>query len=111
MGTDPPADAEPLGTLYPRVGTLGGCGNHNALGLTLPPDNDWNYIAEVTGDHTWNAQHMRKYFERLEKCHYLPIGTPGHGFSGWLGVRRSHYGGFHAKGKQGVTLRNVTNFR
>jgi hypothetical protein len=29
-GQNPPEGAEPLGTLYPRSGTLGGCGSHNA---------------------------------------------------------------------------------
>ena len=33
VGTDPPEEAEPLGILYPRVGTLGGCANHNAMNL------------------------------------------------------------------------------
>jgi len=30
-GPSPPADAKPLGVLYPRVGSLGGCTSHNAL--------------------------------------------------------------------------------
>ncbi|EON63564.1 hypothetical protein W97_02792 [Coniosporium apollinis CBS 100218] len=29
---------------------------------------------------------MRRYFERLERNEYLPEGTAGHGFDGWLGV-------------------------
>jgi choline dehydrogenase len=40
VGTSPPAGAEPLGIFYPRTGTLGGCGNHNAMNLALPPDSD-----------------------------------------------------------------------
>lgn len=31
VGLDPPAGAKPLGILYPRAGTLGGCVSHNAL--------------------------------------------------------------------------------
>lgn len=31
VGSNPPADAEPLGILYPRAGTLGGCASHNAM--------------------------------------------------------------------------------
>ena len=29
---------------------------------------------------------MRKYFERLENNHYVPPGTPGHGFHGYLDI-------------------------
>lgn len=35
VGTDPPANADPLGVLYPRAGTLGGCSAHNAMMLVL----------------------------------------------------------------------------
>lgn len=31
VGKYPPAGAEPLGILYPRAGTLGGCAAHNAM--------------------------------------------------------------------------------
>lgn len=31
VGQNPPANSEPLGILYPRAGTLGGCSAHNAL--------------------------------------------------------------------------------
>jgi choline dehydrogenase len=98
------------GVLYPRAGTLGGCTAHNAM-ITLYPHNaDWDALAEVTGDSTFRAAHMRRYFERLERCEYLlrpgeyPAGfwrrlallalrgfgmasraNPGrHGFDGWL---------------------------
>jgi choline dehydrogenase len=86
VGLNPPDGSEPLGILYPRSGTLGGCGNHNAMLLVHPPDSDWDYIANLTGDSSWNASNMRKYFEEAEKCNYLHEGSEGHGFSGWLGV-------------------------
>uniref|UniRef100_A0A0B7K873 Glucose-methanol-choline oxidoreductase N-terminal domain-containing protein n=2 Tax=Bionectria ochroleuca TaxID=29856 RepID=A0A0B7K873_BIOOC len=89
VGPNPPDGSEPLGILYPRSGTLGGCGNHNAMLLVLPPDNDWDYIANLTGDSSWNASNMRKYFEEAEKCNYLPEGSEGHGFSGWLGSNQN----------------------
>jgi choline dehydrogenase len=57
----------------------------NAAAMALPPDNDWEHIAEVTGDESWRAKNMRKYFERLEDNHYLPEGTVGHGFPAGLG--------------------------
>jgi choline dehydrogenase len=90
VGLNPPEGAEPLGILYPRAGTLGGCGNHNAMNLALPPDENWDYIANLTGDASWSAETMRGYFEQIENNHYISSngsGTEGHGFDGWLAVR------------------------
>lgn len=64
-GLNPPAGAEPLGILYPRAGTLGGCVSHNALIFVTPHDSDWNYIAQITGDDTWSAANMRQYLDRV----------------------------------------------
>jgi choline dehydrogenase len=49
-----------------------------------PHNNDWDYIARLTGDESWAAKNMRQYFERLESCKYMPRNTPGHGITGWL---------------------------
>ncbi|OTA53811.1 GMC oxidoreductase [Hypoxylon sp. EC38] len=84
VGLDPPEAAEQLGIYYPRAATLGGCAMHNAAVLHLPSDNNWNYIADITGDDSWRASEMRKIYEEIENCHYLENGTAGHGFSGWL---------------------------
>jgi len=86
VGTSPPAGATKLGVYYPRAGTLGGCSTHNAMCAPINPDSDWDYIAELTGDASWNATNMRKYFERLEKNNYLAAGTRGHGFDGYLDI-------------------------
>jgi choline dehydrogenase len=59
------------GILYPRAGTLGGCTAHNAMITVYPHNSDWDHIAELTGDPSWRAEHMRKYFERLEQCQYI----------------------------------------
>ncbi len=83
VGSNPPAGSTVLGILYPRAGTLGGCSAHNAMITIYPHESDWNNIASVTGDNTWQAGNMRKYFQRLEKCRYLPNGVAGHGFDGW----------------------------
>ena len=77
------------GVLYPRAGTLGGCTVHNLMITIYPNDSDWNAIADQTGDPSWKAENMRKYFERLEQCSYVerPIGMDNptrHGFDGWL---------------------------
>src|SRR5574342_58701 len=55
--------AEQRGVLYPRAGTLGGCTAHNAMILVYPHNADWDYIADLTGDRSWQASRMRRYFE------------------------------------------------
>ncbi|PHH50242.1 Oxygen-dependent choline dehydrogenase [Ceratocystis fimbriata CBS 114723] len=80
LGTNPPR----AGILYPRAGTLGGCASHNAMITTTPMRRDWNSIAQTTGDSSWDAVKMRNYFARLERNTYMPAGTEGHGFDGWL---------------------------
>ncbi|KAI1635453.1 hypothetical protein F4809DRAFT_651156 [Biscogniauxia mediterranea] len=84
VGLEPPEGAKRLGVYYPRAATLGGCAMHNGGICTLPADDDWNYIAGITGDESWLADNMRKYFEKMEANEYLPPGTPGHGFDGYL---------------------------
>lgn len=81
------------GVLYPRAGTLGGCTAHNAMILVYPYDADWNQLADLTGDKSWRAERMRKYFQRIERCAHRPFerfrsrvgANPSrHGWSGWL---------------------------
>jgi choline dehydrogenase len=86
VGLNPPAEASPLGILYPRTGTLGGCSRHNALISVYAHDSDWTYIAQITGDNSWNPSNMRSYFQKIEKNMYLPSSIFGHGFNGWLGT-------------------------
>jgi choline dehydrogenase len=84
---------QPQGIFYPRAGTLGGCTAHNAMILMAPHDSDWNGIAALTGDASWQANRMRRYFRRLETCRYRPVwralswlglDRTGHGWNGWL---------------------------
>ena len=86
------------GVLYPRAGTLGGCTAHNAMIFVLPHDQDWDAIAEVTGDASWRASNMRRYRRRLENCHYRPFlrflawlgfNFTGRGWNGWLDIERA----------------------
>lgn len=83
-GLDPPADATAIGTLYPRAGTLGGCARHNALLAIRSFDRDWDAVADLTGDTTWNGSTFARLFEKIEHCNYLPNSVLGHGFTGWL---------------------------
>ncbi|PVH71670.1 GMC oxidoreductase [Cadophora sp. DSE1049] len=84
VGLDPPAEAEPLGILYPRGATLGGSSQINAMNFAWAPDNEWDYIADLTGDESWGHTHMRRHLTNLENCTYVPRGTPGHGFDGYI---------------------------
>ena len=81
------------GIWYPRAGTLGGCTAHNAMIFVAPSPSDWNYIADLTGDPTWRAPAMWKYFQRVEECRHRPIerflhvfglDPTRHGWDGWL---------------------------
>jgi len=97
--------ADEDGIWYPRAGALGGCTTHNAMITVQPNNEDWEYIAQLTGDASWKADHMHGYFRRLENCHYVPRphtlrailervveGDPGHGhgFDGWLGTTEAN---------------------
>ncbi len=84
--------------LYPRTGALGGCTAHNAMIMVYPHNKDWDDLAELTGDPSWKADNMRKYFERMEDCHYRNIpwrwiyklchwNPTRHGFGGWLSTQ------------------------
>lgn len=83
-GINPPEGAEPVGVLYPRGATLGGSAQVNAMNGQWAPDNEWDYIANLTGDCTWGHETMRQYLARLENATYVPRGTPGHGHDGFL---------------------------
>jgi choline dehydrogenase-like flavoprotein len=81
------------GILYPRGGCLGGCTAHNAMITVYPHNADWAYLETLTGDSSWSPENMRRYFQRLENCHYRPsqralswlgINPSRHGFRGWL---------------------------
>jgi len=79
--------ADKGGVLYPRAATVGGCTAHNAM-ITMYPDNeDWAYIAKLTGDRSWAPSGMRQYFQRVEDCRYVKRTTENpekRGYHGWL---------------------------
>ena len=62
------------GILYPRASAIGGCTIHNAMITLSGPADDWNAIASLVDDQSWNSERMRDYFERLENCHYIRPG-------------------------------------
>lgn len=86
------------GVLYPRAGCLGGCTAHNAMITVYPHNDDWDYIANLTGDSSWGAQNMRGYFQKLENCNHRPferllsklgINPSKHGWDGWLQTEKA----------------------
>ncbi len=90
---DPKYVTDRGGVFYPRAGTLGGCTAHNAMILIRPHDSDWDAIARLTGDPSWRAAHMSRYFRRIESCGHRPLWRQlsrlgfeptGHGWHGWL---------------------------
>lgn len=72
------------GILYPRGSALGGSTAHDAMLFVYPHDQDWDDIAKITGDRSWRAKNMRRYFQRLENCEYCQPHAPGHGFRGYM---------------------------
>ena len=79
--------ATPGGVFYPRAGTLGGCTAHNAMITVYPHAEDFDNVAQITGDSSWSSDNMRQYFQILERCSYVDPGSDaaaGHGFGGWL---------------------------
>lgn len=91
---DPKYIKEFGGVLYPRAGTLGGCTAHNAMIFVYPHNEDWQNVVDATGDSSWAPDKMRRYFEKLENCHYrgferflkdlTGLNLSRHGFGGWL---------------------------
>jgi choline dehydrogenase len=95
---DPNFLAEHDGVWYPRAGTLGGCTAHNAMILIAPSNSDWDQIADLTGDRSWRAEAMWKYFQRIENCRHrgderfwqhFGIDPTRHGWSGWLPTEKA----------------------
>lgn len=85
-GLDPPPDSTIKGVLYPRTATLGGCTAHNALVAVYPDRDDFQHIADLTGDSSWEPDNMRKYFVKIENISYAVPSLAGHGTDGWLGT-------------------------
>jgi len=54
------------------------------LFTVYPHNDDFNFIQNLTGDASWSAANMRKYFVRAENNHYLPPNASGHGYNGWF---------------------------
>ena len=58
------------GILYPRGSTLGGSTAVNAMITLYPNREDWDNIAQTTGDSSWDGREMRKHFDKVRQ--WLP---------------------------------------
>lgn len=85
-GVNPPEGSTVLGTFYPRYGGLGGCSEHNALVSLLPSRNDFDYIADLVKDKSWETDNMRQYFEKFEHLEYAVPSKKGHGSDGYIDI-------------------------
>ncbi|MBK1724583.1 GMC family oxidoreductase [Thiocystis violacea] len=90
---------EHKGVFYPRAASIGGCTAHHAMILLYPHNTDWDGIARITGDQSWRAGRMRRYFQRIENCRYRTVqrllqrilrwNPSRHGFDGWLETNKA----------------------
>jgi choline dehydrogenase len=79
---DPAVDREDWkrtaeGVMYPRGSALGGSTAVNAMVTVLPSRADWNRIAELTGDRTWRADAMDRYYDRVREWLGVELPDPG----------------------------------
>lgn len=89
-----PDQPEEHGVFYPRAQGIGGCTVHNAMITMCGPSEDWDEIAESTGDESWRGERMRAYFQRVEQCHYARPGWWAN-FKSLLGFRTQWDGSRH----------------
>jgi choline dehydrogenase len=64
------------GILYPRGSALGGSTAVNAMVTVLPSRSDWNRLAELTGDASYRANAMEKYYARVREWLTVEIPDP-----------------------------------
>lgn len=56
------------------------------MNFAMPPENDWRHIAELTGDDSFLPENILQHYVDMERSEYVPRGTPGHGFDGYVSV-------------------------
>ncbi|HEX4607137.1 MAG TPA: GMC family oxidoreductase [Urbifossiella sp.] len=95
-----PADraSDETGVFYPRAQGVGGCTVHNAMITVSGPSEDWDRIAEATGDESWRGERMRAYFERLEHCRYNRPSWLREKLKRWFGIRTGWEDDRHGSG-------------
>lgn len=66
----------PEGILYPRGTGLGGSTAVNAMVTVLPSPWDWDRLAARTGDPSWRAANMGRYYDRVREWLSVEIPEP-----------------------------------
>jgi choline dehydrogenase len=86
------------GVLYPRSSGIGGCGLHHVMNILNPANSDWEHIAHITDDHSWEPENMRLYWQRIEQNRVSPPPvTPEdeartrRGYHGYIPVEHADY--------------------
>ncbi len=64
------------GILYPRGSALGGSTAVNAMVTVLPSRSDWNRLATLTGDGSFRADAMDRYYDRVREWLSVEIPDP-----------------------------------
>ncbi len=88
------------GVFYPRATGLGGCTIHNAMIFMYPDNSDWDHLANITSDKSWNSTNMRRYFQRMEANQYYQkprvtrsiwsrLNLERMGFNGWMATEQT----------------------
>src|SRR5690606_30142417 len=110
---DPSLPGAP-GIFYPRASALGGCTAHHAMITVYPHESHWNHIADITGDDSWRAKNMRRYFDRIERAQYrdgsviLDLLEPGQAIVDLLRRLTASDQGEEARGERGAGWLTVT---
>ena len=79
-----------------------------------PHESDWDHIAQITGDDSWRARRMRKYFDRIERAQYrdgsiiLDLLEPGQAIADRLRRLTASAEGEGARGERGAGWLAVT---
>jgi choline dehydrogenase-like flavoprotein len=107
--TKPPNPPGSSKYFYPRASALGGCTAHHAMIAVYGADGDWQAIADLTGDESWEPGKMRAIYQRIERARRTVLGgrwarrwerllrlldpardvSAARGDAGWLDVRMS----------------------
>jgi choline dehydrogenase len=88
----------PQGVLYPRGSALGGSTAVNAMVTVLPSRADWDRLAALTGDRSFRAEAMDRYYERVREWLSVELADPSlasgdRKVAGYLGAAAQTWGG------------------
>src|SRR5262249_6972512 len=65
------------GVLYPRAAAVGGCTAHHAMLMLQPDPKDWNDLARLTGDPSFNDTAMQEHYQAVRRWLPIELADPG----------------------------------